>query len=223
MTDSDILLVFTAAKRARVTHVVLSTACAGGWEHKKGEPDLLGQRSEAYAKWWNVAGVQLMPHPKPPGHILSKKAIESYLEESLGPYPNAKPGLLQALDGDATGHIGDARGPGGAKNAQNATHWTIVRPVTLIDNFWSWQTPWCHVNSHVRMPISRFTKQQLVWSDDIGAVAARAFDEGDVTHPHARPPTRPASAANLRQRMPDGRLNWFGLRRKPPSQPGPCL
>ena len=66
-----------AAKRARVTHVVLSTACAGGWEHKKGEPDLLGQRSEAYAKWWNVAGVQLMPHPKPPAHILSKKAIES--------------------------------------------------------------------------------------------------------------------------------------------------
>ena len=197
-----------AAKRARVTHVVLSTACAGGWDKKKGDPDTLGERSETYTNW----RFGLWPHPKPPGHIVSKAAIESYLEETLGPYPNAKPGLAQALDGDATGHIGSTRGPGGAANAKNATHWTILRPVTLIDNFWSWQTPWCHVNSHVRMPISRWARQQLVWSDDIGAVAARAFDEGDITHPHARPPTRPASAARLRSRAPDGRLNWFGLK-----------
>lgn len=197
-----------AARRARVTHVVLSTACAGGWDAAKGEADTLGQRSETYTNW----RFGLWSHPRPPEHIVSKAAIESYLEETLGPYPNAKPGLAQALDGDATGHIGDARGPGGAANAKHPTHWTILRPVTLIDNFWSWQTPWCHVNSHVRMPISRWSKQQLVWSDDVGAVAARAFDEGDVTHPHARPATRPPSAAGLRARAPDGRLNWFGLK-----------
>ena len=44
----------------------------------------------------------------------------------------------------------------------------------------SWCTR-CHVNTHVRLPIPRRIKQQLVWSDDVGAVAALAFADGPGT------------------------------------------
>ena len=206
-----------AAKRARVTHVVLSTACAGGWG-AKARGEVLGERSRDYQRAFLVEKAlgtrpgEELRRPRPPEHIVSKAAIEAYLETTLGGYPNAKPGLAQALDGDATGHVGETRIPGGLVGGQNPTHWTVLRPVTLMDNFWSWQTPWCHVNSHVKMPIARRVRQQLVWSDDVGAVAARAFDEGDVTHPHARPPTRPASAKPIKGRSADARLDWFGLK-----------
>lgn len=159
-----------AARRARVTHVVLSSACAGGDEVDT------GPRSEEYTK----RRCCVERHAPMPGHIRSKAAIEEYLEGSLGPYPYAKVGLRQVFHEDITGHVTDPAYP---------IEWTILRPVALMDNFWSSQTPWCHVNTHVRMPIPRRIKQQLVWSDDVGAVAARAFDEGS-----------------------GGLTNWYGLK-----------
>ena len=50
--------------------------------------------------------------------------------------------------------------------------WTIVWPTTLMDNFWSWQTPWLHPRTHLQMPHDRAAPLQLVWSDDIGYVVS---------------------------------------------------
>jgi hypothetical protein len=40
--------------------------------------------------------------------------------------------------------------------------WTIVRPTTLMDNFWSWQTPWLHPRTRLEMPHDRAAPLQLV-------------------------------------------------------------
>jgi hypothetical protein len=81
-----------AARRARVTHVVLSSACAGG------HSNTVGPRSHEYEKERVCVHKSRsdMPHrPRPPAHIRSKEPIEMYLEHALGSYPYAKPGIRQ--------------------------------------------------------------------------------------------------------------------------------
>eukprot|EP01052_Picozoa_sp_SAG31_P040800 SAG31_NODE_6007_length_2217_cov_1.799339_1_plen_645_part_01 len=57
--------------------------------------------------------------------------------------------------------------------------WTILRPVLLMDNFWSWQTPWLHPRRSLRMVHHKDVKLQLVWADDVGNVAGRILAELD--------------------------------------------
>jgi len=67
--------------------------------------------------------------------------------------------------------------------------WTVLRPAPLMDNFWSEQTPWLHPHAPgrrghgvVQHVVHRKVRQPLVWSDDVGALAARVLDQGDGKH-----------------------------------------
>lgn len=57
--------------------------------------------------------------------------------------------------------------------------YTILRPAFLIDNFWHPVSPWAHPETHVVMPAHPNSVQQMVWSDDIGALCAKAFQQAD--------------------------------------------
>ena len=79
--------------------------------------------------------------------------------------------------------------------------YTILRPSFLMDNFWTDVTPWAHPETHVTMPAHPSTVQQMVraaaarpqaaaqltqaacctqvWSDDIGALSAKAFQQSE--------------------------------------------
>eukprot|EP01051_Picozoa_sp_SAG22_P004826 SAG22_NODE_270_length_13234_cov_13.248573_2_plen_138_part_00 len=57
--------------------------------------------------------------------------------------------------------------------------YTIVRPTFFIDQFWLPTTPWAHPGRDVVMPFKPGTVQQMVWSEDLGALVAKAFLQGD--------------------------------------------
>ena len=61
---------------------------------------------------------------------------------------------------------------------QSGVPFTILRPAFFIDHFWNSNTPWAHPTSQIVMPARQGTVQQMVWSDDIGAMAAKAFQQG---------------------------------------------
>jgi uncharacterized protein YbjT (DUF2867 family) len=62
---------------------------------------------------------------------------------------------------------------------ESGLRYTILRPAFLMDNFWHPASPWAHPQTHVVMPAHRNSMQQMVWSDDIGAMAAKAFKQAD--------------------------------------------
>lgn len=62
---------------------------------------------------------------------------------------------------------------------ESGLRYTILRPAFLMDNFWHPSTPWAHPQTHVVMPAHRNAMQQMVWSDDIGAMSAKAFQQAD--------------------------------------------
>lgn len=76
-----------AARRARVAHVILNSACVGGDEAE------VGPRSDEYAQQRCCADARR--RTPVPGHIRSKAAVEQYMEETLGAYPYAKIGMRQ--------------------------------------------------------------------------------------------------------------------------------
>ena len=92
---------------------------------------------------------------------------------------------------------------GGAGGGEWEVGWTILRPALLMDNFWSWQTPWLHPTRHLRQPHPRSTRLQLVWSDDVGNVAGRILSEMDEASGHIFSLCGPLPAASRA-----GRERW---------------
>jgi Cys-rich protein (TIGR01571 family) len=60
---------------------------------------------------------------------------------------------------------------------KSGVRFTIIRPSFLMDNFWHPSSPWAHPGTNVAMPFQPETVQQMVWSMDVGAMVAKAFDQ----------------------------------------------